>query len=137
MIAPREFAERYIVLRDYWNMVGMPLQEYIDAIHEVEKQFENEDVEDIKEWFEEELQDLPDDEWYGDECHNLYRELPIKRKDKKKYRVTMRSVVYYGITVEAEDEEEACEIAAETDMADFEEEDGDDSEWIYSSVKEI
>lgn len=137
MIAPREFAERYIVLRDYWNMVGMPLQEYIDAIHEVEKQFENEDVEDIKEWFEEELQDLPDDEWYGDECHNLYMELPIKRKDKKKYRVTMRSVAYYGITVEAENKEEACEIAAEMDLINFDEEDGDYSEWIYDSVKEI
>jgi len=49
----------------------------------------------------------------------------------------MRYVAYYGITVEAEDEEEVCEIAAETDMADFEEEDGDDSEWIYNSVEEV
>jgi len=80
MITAREFAERYIVLRDYWNMTGLPIQEYIDAIHEVEKQFENKDVEDIKEWFEEELQDLPDDEWYNTECRKLYRELPIKRQ---------------------------------------------------------
>lgn len=56
----------------------------------------------------------------------------------KKYRVTASYTVYCYATVEAEDEDQASEIAWEMDGGDFEPElDAGVSDWHIGEVREI
>ena len=53
----RELAERCAMLKDDYDMVGLPLGEWIQIIHETEDQINNGDIDAIKEWLESEIND--------------------------------------------------------------------------------
>lgn len=67
----REFAERYVIIKDYFDMVGMLIGDAFDMVHCVEDTITNGDVEQYIEWLSMELDDPVDDEWYMGECKKL------------------------------------------------------------------
>lgn len=68
------------------------------------------------------------------EPDKLIVDLATARK-KKKYHVVMQSIEYYGIDVEAYDEEEAIELAKNADGGEFIFE--DNAPWEVNEVKEV
>ena len=58
----REFAERYVILTDDFNMNCLPVAEWIQIIHEVEEQIESGEWDGIKEFLETEIEEYEDDD---------------------------------------------------------------------------
>ena len=75
----REYAERYVILGEYWNMCGMPAGDIIDIIHTTEENLMNGDFDYIIEWLEKTLEDPTEDDWFDNEVKELFDILKHER----------------------------------------------------------